>query len=191
MTHRLLMICALRPKRPLFPARDDKDAIDDVAPLLPPAPRADRAWRGPDALARKTAAALGLDATITPELAEIDFGSWRGRTLEDVAGSDPDGFRSWIADPSTAPHGGESIEALLRRVGGWLADCGGSSGRSIAVAPASVVKACLLDVLAAPATSFARIDLEPLSRTAFVHDGRRWALRLPGPSKAPVSDDGL
>lgn len=181
MTHRLLMICAQRPKRCAFPAGDTPDDLQDgpSAPISMLSFKGERFWTGPDPITRRSAATLGFEAEVQPELAEIDFGSWRGRTLADVAQSDPDGFRAWTAEPSAAPHGGETIEALLARVGRWLARCEGFSGRSIAVAPGSVIKACLLQVLAAPASSYPHLDLEPMSSAMLVSDGRRWSVRFP------------
>lgn len=180
MTHRLLMICAHRPKRPVFPGGEAPDETEDGAlPILRTPLRGERVWSGPDPITLRSATALGLTAEVRPELAEIAFGSWRGRTPEDVAQSDPAGFRAWTTEPSAAPHGGESVEALLERVGGWLAGCRAFSGRTIAVAPGSVIKACMLHALAAPPTSYLRIDIEPMSAVTLVSDGRRWTVRFP------------
>lgn len=181
MTHRLLMICAYRPKRPVFPGGDILDNIEDGAllPIPGSALRGERFWCGPDPITLQSATALGLDIDVRPELAEMDFGSWRGRTLQDIAQSDPDGLRAWTVEPSATPHGGESVEALLERVGNWLAGCTTLSGRTIAVAPGSVIKACMLHALGAPASAFRRIDIEPMSSVTLVSDGRRWIMRLP------------
>ncbi|MFK8252942.1 histidine phosphatase family protein [Ancylobacter terrae] len=181
MTHRLVMICAARPKRLVFPGGDAADGDEYEPPARVPRSvlRAGRFWCGPDPISRRSATALGLEAEIRPELADIDFGTWRGRPLEDVARADPKGFRSWTSDPSAAPHGGECIEDLLDRLGWFLSACAALAGSTVAVAPGSVVKACLLHALAAPPTSYFRMDVEPLSHATFVSDGRRWNLRLP------------
>jgi len=39
------------------------------------------------------------------------------------------------------------------------------------------VKACALVALVAPATAFVRIDVDPLSISKLMSDGRRWSLR--------------
>ncbi|MFC7052599.1 histidine phosphatase family protein [Hansschlegelia quercus] len=185
------MICALRSKRPVFPGDNgpDEGLSQSVRPS-PPVLSADRIWCGPDAITRRSAAALGLDAKVRAELSEIDFGSWRGRTLDDVAGADPGGFQSWTTDPSQAAHGGESIEALLTRAKRWLAECERLPGRTIAVAPASVLKACMLHVFDAPARSFFCIDVEPLSSVVLSSDGRRWALRVTSEPRSEMSEVG-
>ncbi|WP_081761471.1 histidine phosphatase family protein [Methylopila sp. 73B] len=189
MRHRLLMVCAQRPRQPVFPGDFGPVEIESRRPvrLSGSLPKSDRVWCGPDALTRRSADALGVTAEVKTELAEVDFGSWRGRSIEDVAKSDPDGFRAWLSDPSVATHGGESTKALIDRVEGWLADCGRLSGRTVAIAPASVVKACLLLALKAPSTSFSLIDLEPLSRVTLVSDGRRWVFRTPSEVNMPES----
>ena len=140
-------------------------------------PQADRHWRAPDELARRTAEWLGVDALVSDDLAEIDYGEWRCRALDDVAREAPDAFGDWVRDPLARPHGGDSLADLVSRVGGWLAERLSDRGHSLAIAPASVVKACALVTLGAPAAGFFRIDVEPLSLSRLVSDGRRWSLR--------------
>lgn len=54
-------------------------------------------------------------------LKEICFGSWEGRTLAEVAASDPAGVRARDADKwGFVPPTGESYAMLAARVSGWL-----------------------------------------------------------------------
>jgi len=78
--------------------------------------RVTRTVCSPARAAVETAAALGLAATVDAGLADWDLGEWRGRALDAVAG-----IAEWVADPDAAPHGGESLTALLARVAAWLA----------------------------------------------------------------------
>jgi len=78
--------------------------------------RVTRTVCSPARAAVETAAALGLAATVDAGLADWDLGEWRGRALDEVAG-----VAEWVADPDAAPHGGESLTALLARVAAWLA----------------------------------------------------------------------
>jgi len=78
--------------------------------------RVTRTVCSPARAAVETAAALGLAATVDAGLADWDLGEWRGRALDEVAG-----IAEWVADPDAAPHGGESLTALLARVAAWLA----------------------------------------------------------------------
>ena len=86
--------------------------------------RVTRTVCSPARAAVETAAALGLAATVDAGLADWDLGEWRGRALDEVAG-----VAEWVADPDAAPHGGESLTALLARVAG-LAGRSGSDRRA-------------------------------------------------------------
>jgi broad specificity phosphatase PhoE len=155
----------------------DARGLDEARALAPRLERADVAWTSPAARARQTAEALGLDATAAPELDECDFGAWRGRTLAELDDEDPIAVAAWIEDPAAAPHGGESLLALLDRVGGWLEAHSGDGARTVAVTHAGVIRAALVRALDAPAQAFWRFDVAPLSRTVLhAHDGR-WTVR--------------
>ena len=64
--------------------------------------------------------ALGLTPLAQPALIDWDMGRWRGRTLSDVTVGEPQAVSVWLADPRSAPHGGESLLAFIQRIGGWL-----------------------------------------------------------------------
>jgi broad specificity phosphatase PhoE len=40
--------------------------------------------------------------------------------MDEVQAEEPEGIIAWLTDPSAAPHGGESIENLIDRVGLWM-----------------------------------------------------------------------
>jgi len=166
-------------RRSAFPLDEPLDAraLEAARALRPRLDRADVAWTGPAARARQTAGALGLDATVAPELDECDFGAWRGRTLAELDTEDPVAVAAWIEDPAAAPHGGESLLALLDRVGGWLEARSGDGARTVAVTHAGVIRAALVRALDAPVQAFWRFDIAPLSRTVLhAHEGR-WTVR--------------
>jgi broad specificity phosphatase PhoE len=97
-----------------------------------------------------------------------------------VAASEPDAAASWLADPDAAPHGGESLAALVRRVGGWM-DSAGLSGHVLAVTHPAVIRAALVYALGAPTTCFWRIDIAPLSLTKLRRNATQWSLRFNRP----------
>ncbi|QPC93138.1 histidine phosphatase family protein [Mesorhizobium sp. INR15] len=142
--------------------------------------RADRIWTGPALRARQTAKALSLDASIEPLLADQDHGQWAGKRFEDLQAEQPDGIASWFNDPDAAPHGGESLADVAHRVSGLMDGLIATSGHTIAVTHASVIRAAILHVLGAPLAASGKIDVEPLSITDFRSDGRRWMLRACG-----------
>jgi len=98
----------------------DQAGVARAAELAGTTPRVDQVRRAPSERCRQTAEAMGLDAVPESGLAGCDFGAWTGRTLDDVLGATPDAVTAWLTDPTACPHGGESLSALLERVGRWL-----------------------------------------------------------------------
>jgi broad specificity phosphatase PhoE len=126
--------------------------------------------------ARQTAAALSLDPIVNPPLRDCDYGRWAGRTLTDVQTEEPAKIALWLSDAKAAPHGGEALSDLFQRVAAWMNQRIPEKGRTIAVTHVAVIRAALLHVLQAPASSFWRIDIEPLSVVKLRSDGTRWTL---------------
>jgi broad specificity phosphatase PhoE len=123
----------------------------------------------------QTAAGLG-PCRVVNELAESDFGTWAGLTLHDI---DPEDLGAWMTDPDATPHSGESLTALLERVGTWLDDQAKLDGTAIAITHGGVVKAAVVHALDAPPSAFWRIDVAPLSITELhAHDGRWTVTRV-------------
>ncbi|MFB7620992.1 histidine phosphatase family protein [Kitasatospora sp. NPDC056181] len=164
-------------------ARFGDDAPPDEAGLaaaraaagsLPATPRG---FTAPSSRCRLTAAALGVDAEPAAALADLDVGRWRGHSLDEIAAAQPAAVSAWLADPTAAPHGGESVSALCARVGGWLEALADQPGRVLAVAEPAVVRAAVVHALDLPAAAFWRLDVRPLSATDLSGRAGRWNLR--------------
>ncbi|WP_144111741.1 histidine phosphatase family protein [Paraburkholderia sp. BCC1886] len=133
-----------------------------------------------------TAAALGLIATIDSNLADIDYGTWQGRRLADLANEAPEALTAWASDPQAAAHGGESFSQAIKRVGGWLDTLASQQPlppsqhklkEVIAVTHAAVIRAALVHVLGAAPEIFPRIDIAPLSMVELRNTRRGWVWR--------------
>jgi broad specificity phosphatase PhoE len=135
----------------------------------------------PARAARKTAQALGFDAEVEMALRDCDYGRWRGLASKEVAHCEPEAFATWLGDPAAAPHGGESIAALIGRTGAWLAQSLAREGSTLAVTHALVVRAAIVSALGAGASAFFRIDVAPLSLARFSGREGRWNLVALGP----------
>ncbi|MER5436223.1 histidine phosphatase family protein [Streptomyces sp. NPDC002588] len=144
-------------------------------------PVAEHVWSSPTVRCRETAAALGLDAVDAPELAALDAGRWRGETLAEVGAREPEALAGWLADPTAAPHGGESVRAVCERVAGWLESAGSREGRTVAVAEPEVVRAAVVTALGAPASAFWRTDVPPLTAVELSGRAGRWNVRMGHP----------
>ncbi|MFI8992856.1 histidine phosphatase family protein [Streptomyces sp. NPDC053542] len=152
------------------------------------APAATRCYYGASARCRETAVALGLEAARAPELGDLDVGSWRGRTLDEVTEAEPRAVADWLADPASAPHGGESLHALIARVGAWLDGRSAETGRITAVVEPAVIRAALVHALGLPAAVFWRLDVAPLSVTELSGRAGRWNLRCGRPLGSGLSE---
>lgn len=109
-----------------------------------------------------------------------DHGSWAGRTMDGVAAEDPAALHRWMTDTSYAPPGGgESVDALIERVGVHLG--GLAPGTHRAVVGQGVVRAAVVWALELPAAAFWRLDVRPASVTTLTGRSGRWNLLVGQP----------
>ncbi|WP_189312824.1 histidine phosphatase family protein [Streptomyces brasiliensis] len=189
MTSRVTLVSPAM-SRSLRRARfDDADPLDESGTARARSARgtlraARRVLVSPTVRCRGTASALGLEATEAPELAALDMGRWRGRTLEEVAAAEPDAVALWLADPRAAPHGGESVRSLCGRAGRWLEVVQESEDGVLAVVEPEFVRSVVVVALGMPVEAFWRLDVPPLTATALSGRAGRWNLRLGQPLDA-------
>ncbi|MFF8865624.1 MULTISPECIES: histidine phosphatase family protein [unclassified Streptomyces] len=162
------------------------DEVQRAAGDLLPLAAADLRYCSPTPRSRATGDALGYAPLVQLALRDCDMGRWRGLTLGEAMAREPGAVDAWLADPRATPHGGESLLGFISRVGGWLdtrpAD---DSGRIVAVAEPSVIRAALVYALKAPPPTYWNIDVRPLSTTTVTGRGGRWNLRLDGVAPQP------
>jgi len=139
--------------------------------------RPDRAWTSPAARAAQTAQALGLAATPDAALRDCDYGHWAGCRLDALEAAEPEAVARWLSDPAAAPHGGESIVDLVRRIGAWLDVRSREPGHTIAVTHAAIIRAALVHALQAGPRSFWRIDIAPLARVTLSGGAGLWRVQ--------------
>jgi broad specificity phosphatase PhoE len=142
------------------------------------APARAHAWSAPERRAQQTAQFLGLSVTPSEELKDCDYGQWCGQSLDDLQAKQPDGILAWLTDPGVTPHGGESLESLIRRVGRWMDEhCIGKD--TIVTTHPTVIRAAILHGLQIPAQLFWRFDIRPLTLTD-LRFSRLWTIRCLG-----------
>jgi broad specificity phosphatase PhoE len=181
MTARLTLICHASTeavRKAAFPADEPLDRRDeaDAVELARHLPSADRCWMSPELRTRQTAELLNLEAISLSALRDCDYGTWRGRALEDVLAHDANAVETWLRDPAAAPHGGESLSSLMQRIAQWLEGEAVMDRRSILVTHPSVVRAAIVHAIDATPKSFWRIDVAPLSVTRLSGRDARWNL---------------
>ena len=153
-------------------------AVQRVAHELLPLAAADLRYCSPAPRSRATGECLGYAPLVQLALRDCDMGRWRGLTLSEVAAREPAGVDAWLADPRSAPHGGESLLAFITRVGGWLDTRPVLDGAVVAVAEPAVVRAALVYALKAPPSTYWNVDVRPLSAVTITGLPGRWSLSL-------------
>ncbi|UXA16292.1 bifunctional RNase H/acid phosphatase [Mycobacterium sp. SMC-4] len=125
--------------------------------------------------AAAAAKALDLDVEVDDDLIETDFGAWEGLTFGEAAERDPELHRRWLGDTAVAPPGGESFDAVARRVQRMqqrmTADRAGQT--LLVVSHVTPIKTLLRMALGAGPSVLYRLhlDLASLSIAEFYPDG--------------------
>jgi broad specificity phosphatase PhoE len=165
-------------RRAAFPVDEPLDAQGSkrAAAMAGHLPRAVHCWTSPELRTRQTTEALGLNADVQPLLRDCDYGSWRGLTFDEVQTREPDAAGAWLRDPAAAPHGGESLLALIQRVAAWLDGGRAQRQQVIVVTHPAIIRAAVVHALKATPESFWRIDIAPLSCTRLSGLDGRWNL---------------
>ncbi|KUJ58834.1 Phosphoserine phosphatase 1 [Streptomyces sp. MBT84] len=160
------------------------DEVQRAAGDLVPLAAAELRYCSPTPRSRATGDALGYAPLVQPALRDCSMGRWRGLTLGEAMAREPAAVDAWLADPRSAPHGGETLMSFISRVGGWLETRPVEDGsRIVAVTEPSVVRAALVYALRAQPSAYWNIDVRPLSTVTLAGRNGRWNLRLEAPSQ--------
>jgi broad specificity phosphatase PhoE len=194
MTTRLKLLChasTAAVRTSAFPADEPLDAQgrQKLTAFSRHLLRSDRCFTSPALRASQTAEMLGLVAAIEPALRDCDYGQWTGRSLEEVQAQNPEAVAEWLGNPEAAPHGGESVVALIARVSAWMDAQKQAPGTVVAVTHASVIRAAIVCALKAESQSFWHIDIAPLSLTRLSGHHGRWTLVSLSPGKTDAISD--
>lgn len=124
-----------------------------------------------------TAAAdvLNIPPITIDGLIEMDYGLWEGLDRAEAHERDPEHFMDWLTNTAVAPPGGESLQALHRRVRTTRAELVSRyQGKTVlVVSHVGPIKSFLRQALDAGPTTFNRIYLETASicEVEFWEDG--------------------
>jgi broad specificity phosphatase PhoE len=168
-------------RRATFPLDEPlvEGEVEKIAGIGWSTPRVHHIFSGPEQRTKQTAEELGLKAAVAMELTDVNYGVWRGKGIEEIQKSDPQGLTAWLTDLEATPHGGDSFAQLIERIGHWM-EGRRKAGHTLAVTHPAVIRAAILFALQGPAQSFWRIDVAPLSRTDLRFDQGRWVIRSMG-----------
>lgn len=139
--------------------------------------RHDVAVASPAAAARETASAMGIDALAGPDIRDVEHGLWTGQPIAAVHAADPKLLAAWLADPTRATPGGETLASVAERVGGWIDRQRDADLRILTITHPTVIRVAIAHVLQCPLSSCRHIDIAPLSRTTISFNGQ-WRLQI-------------
>ena len=121
MALRVTFVAAAHGSPPLAERFEDDRPLDQAGwdevrrrrgHLLPLA-AAELRYCSPTPRSRATGDALGYAPLAQLALRDCDMGRWRGLTLAEAMAREPAAVDAWLADPWSAPHGGESLLAFI------------------------------------------------------------------------------
>ncbi len=106
-----------------------------------------------------------------------DFGRWTGRGLLEVGRSEPEGLQAWLSDPYAAPHGGESLAAMVIRLGRWLDTTDWPDAKTEVETSSLVARGLVVHALGARPEVIFRVDVSPGGRVLLSRSGSFWRLQ--------------
>ena len=121
---------------------------------------------------RQTAEAIsrttGLEIIFDEAWFELSFGTWDGKSIEEVREQEPENYQAWLNSTSYAPGGGESYDEASVRIDEALeklvAEYPGK--KIIVVTHNGVIKTAVKLAMGAPADSVFHVDASPCSITS-------------------------
>jgi broad specificity phosphatase PhoE len=178
----------------MFPADEalDDDAVGEAATARATIGAYDRALCSPSLRTKQTADGLGLIPKIDPDLAECDFGAWAGLSVDAVNARYPGKIDAWLADPTSAPHGGETLSDVAARVERFLDGASALKGTTVAVTHGGVIRVAIVLARAQPLDMVWRVNVEPLSVTELLFACGTWrCVEADQPSLEAIRTDTL
>lgn len=115
------------------------------------------------AFAEEIALKIHAPVVVEPDFREVGFGTWEGKTPDEIIAADPESYEAFYRDPQHfRPEGAEPLLAFSQRVNQAYEKLVASNrGRHIlVVSHAGVMRAILSGVLDAPAVSMYRIKVD-------------------------------
>jgi alpha-ribazole phosphatase len=128
---------------------------------------------------------LSLSVAVVNDLREVGFGSWEGRTPDEIASAEPEAYESFYRDPvHSRPVGAEPLEQFFQRASRTFTQVVDEhrGQRVLIVSHAGVMRAIIASVLGAGPRSMYRIQVNNagVSRVRFNSLGARLELHNAG-----------
>jgi len=128
------------------------------------------------ATAEAIAAATGLPITQLPELREMNYGGWEGRSFLDVRREDEPAYQRWIADEEATCPDGESHADVRRRLVRAIRQI--NSERPIVVTHGTAIRIAATALLELPTMAARNFAQDNAALNVFVWRTNHWVLKV-------------
>jgi len=145
-----------------------------IAPLQPTAIYSSPLGRAL-ATAEAIAAITPLPIVQLPDLREMNYGGWEGRSFLDVRREDEAAYQRWIADEEACCPDGESHAGVRRRIERALG--GIDSERPVVVAHGTAIRIAATALLGIPTMTAMQFAQDNAAMNLFVRRGNHWVLK--------------
>ncbi|HEV7766610.1 MAG TPA: histidine phosphatase family protein [Thermoanaerobaculia bacterium] len=128
------------------------------------------------ATAEAIASATGLPITQLPDLREMNYGGWEGRSFLDVRREDEPLYQRWIADEEATCPSGESHADVRRRLERAFATI--NSERPIVVTHGTAIRIAATALLDVPTTTARHFAQDNAAMNIFLWRTDHWILKV-------------
>ena len=128
------------------------------------------------ATAEAISAATGLPITQLPELREMNYGGWEGRSFLDVRREDEPAYQRWIADEEANCPAGESHADVRRRLVRAIRQI--NSERPVVVTHGTAIRIAATALLELPTMTARYFAQDNAALNVFVWRSDHWVLKV-------------
>ena len=128
------------------------------------------------ATAEAISAATGLPITQLPELREMNYGGWEGRSFLDVRREDEPAYQRWIADEEANCPDGESHADVRRRLVRAIRQI--NSERPVVVTHGTAIRIAATALLELPTMTARYFAQDNAALNVFVWRSDHWVLKV-------------
>lgn len=128
------------------------------------------------ATAEAISAATGLPVTQLPELREMNYGGWEGRSFLDVRRDDEPAYQRWIADEEANCPDGESHADVRRRLVRAIRQI--NSERPVVVTHGTAIRIAATALLELPTMTARYFAQDNAALNVFVWRSDHWVLKV-------------
>jgi len=121
--------------------------------------------------------ARGIKTKVEPDLREVDFGEWEGKTFEEISASNPEHVQRWTEFEGFVFPGGEAIDGFVSRIQSAVKRMAAEQAEVVlAVTHGGVIRMIICHLLGLSPRNYLLFNVGPASLTTIDLFGDRGVL---------------